>query len=206
MTATAETDGPRAPGRPRSAEADDAILEAAFEQLAETGFEGLSIEAVAARAGVGKATVYRRYSCKVELVAAACRAHADLGSEGPDTGSLRTDLRAVLGTLAHVLTATPVGRVMPTLVADKVRVPALDAEQRAIVREKRRRHRAVIDRAVARGELAHDADPELVIDACVGPVFYRFLVSGADLDDAYLDALVDAVVRAFAPASVPARA
>jgi AcrR family transcriptional regulator len=189
----------RAPGRPRSAEADDAILEAAIELFAETGFDGLTVEAVAARAGVGKATVYRRYSCKVELVAAACRASADLGSESPDTGSLRTDLRALLDTLVRVLTSSPVGRVMPMLLADKARIPELAAEQRTLVHEKRRRHRAVIERAVARGELRTDVDPELVIDALVGPVFYRFLVSGAPLDEAFVDAMVDAVAHAFAP-------
>jgi AcrR family transcriptional regulator len=198
VSATA-VDAARAPGRPRSTEADDAILEAAIELFAETGFEGLSVEAVAARAGVGKSTVYRRYSCKVELVAAACRAYADLGSEPPDTGSLRADLRALTATLVRVLTTTPVGRVIPTLVADQARIPELAAEQRALVQEKRRRHRTVVERAVGRGELRDDVDPELVIDAVVGPVFYRFLVSGALLDDPYLDALVDSVVRAYAP-------
>ncbi|HEX3454252.1 MAG TPA: TetR/AcrR family transcriptional regulator, partial [Gaiellaceae bacterium] len=171
---TAAEAGTRAPGRPRSTEADDAILEAAIELFAETGFEGLTVEAVAARAGVGKATVYRRYSCKVELVAAACRAYADLGGESPDTGTLRDDLRALLGTLVDMLTDSPVGRVMPTLVADKARIPELAAEQRALVREKRRHHRAVMERAVGRGELRPDVDPELVIAAVVGPVFYRF--------------------------------
>ena len=200
MTTTTEP-GARTPGRPRSAEADDAILEAAIELFAETGFEGLTVEAVAARAGVGKATVYRRYSCKAELVAAACRAYVILGSETPDTGDLRTDLRALLDSLVRVLTTTPVGRVMPTLVAEKARIPVLAAEHHALVVEKRRRHRSVIDGAVARGELQPDVDPELFIDACVGPVFYRFLVSGASIDDAYLDALVTSVVRAFAPAA-----
>lgn len=189
----------RAPGRPRSAEADDAILEAAIELFAETGYQGFTVEAVAARAGVGKATVYRRYSCKVELIAAACRAYSDLGREPPDTGTFRTDLRAVLDSLADVLTASSVGRVMPTLVADRARIPELDAEMRALVREKRRRHRAVVERAIARGELRPDVDPELVIDALLGPVFYRFLVSGAPLGAAYRDALVASVVQAFAP-------
>ncbi|MFI5046960.1 MAG: TetR/AcrR family transcriptional regulator [Acidimicrobiia bacterium] len=199
MIAAAGTALPRAPGRPRSVEADDAILEAAIELFAETGYEGLSVEAVAARAGVGKATVYRRYSCKVELVVAACRAYADLGREPPDTGSLESDLRSLLHTLVDLLTTTPVGRMMPMLVAERTRVPELAAEQRALVREKRRRHQAVVERAIARGELRSDIDPELVIDACVGPVFYRFLVSGAPIDDRFLDALVTSVVRAFAP-------
>lgn len=199
MIAPADVAAVRAPGRPRSVEADDAILEAAIEVFAETGYEGLSVEAVAARAGVGKATVYRRYSCKVELVAAACRAYADLGREAPDTGSLLGDLRELLDALVTVLTSTPVGRMMPMLVAGRARIPELAAAQRALVRDKRRQHRTVIDRAIARGELRPDVDPELVIDAVVGPVFYRFLVSGAPIDDAYLDSVATSVVRAFAP-------
>ena len=197
-TATAKA-GTRSPGRPRSAEADDAILEAAVELFARTGFDGLTVEAVAARAGVGKATVYRRYSCKVDLVAAACRAAADLGREPPDTGSVRGDLRALLTWLVGVLTAGPVGRMLPALVADKTRIAELAAEQHALLHEKRRRHRAVVERAIGHGELSADVDPEVVIDACVGPVFYRFLVSGDPLDDAFVEAIVDAVVRAFAP-------
>ena len=78
---------------------------------------------------------------------------------------------------------------MPTLVADRARIPELAAQQRALVHEKRRRHHTVIERAIDRGELRADVDAELVIDAVVGPVFYRFLVSGAPIDDDYLDAL-----------------
>jgi AcrR family transcriptional regulator len=189
----------RPPGRPRSAEADAAILDAAIELFADEGYEGFTVEAVATRAGVGKATVYRRYPGKLDLVVAACRARADLGRDAPDTGSTHGDLRAIVDGLIETLTSTPLGRAVPVLVAEAARVPELDAQHQAVVREKRNRIRVVVDRAIDRGDVRASVDPDLVIDACVGPVFYRFLVTRAPLDARFASAHVESVLRAFAP-------
>jgi AcrR family transcriptional regulator len=186
----------RRPGRPRSAEADEAILEAAVDLFAEGGLDGLTVEGVAARAGVGKATVYRRYPCKVDLVIAASRSFA-FNDDQPDTGTTRGDLRAMVGGLIERLTTTALGRAMPMMVADRARVPELAEAHRAIVAEKREHHRGVILRGIERGDLRPDVDPEAVIDAFVGPIFYRFLISDAPLDDAFADALADNVLHAF---------
>ena len=188
----------RPPGRPRSAEADEAILDAAIELFADAGLEGLTVEGVAARAGVGKATVYRRYPGKLELVVAAWKACADVEAPPPDTGSIRGDLRELVDALVTRLTCTVVGRAMPMLVAEAARVPELSAEHQVIVREKRARVRAVVERAVVRGDLRAGIDPDLVVDACVGPIFYRFLVTRDPLDERFADALVDSVLAAFA--------
>jgi hypothetical protein len=99
--------------------------------------------------------------------------------------------------LIAMLKDTPLGRVIPVIVADRVRVPELAQAHREIVEEKRARHRAVVSRGIARGDLRADVDVDAVVDAYVGPVFYRFLVSDAPLDDAYADSLVDTVLRAF---------
>jgi AcrR family transcriptional regulator len=187
----------RRPGRPRSAEADEAILDAAVELFAEVGLDGLTVEGVAARAGVGKATIYRRYPCKIDLVIAASRSFAFGGAVHPDLGSTRADLRALVDWLVNMLTTTALGRAMPRMVADRARVPELADAHREIVREKRACHREVVLRGVARGDLRADVDPEAVIDAYVGPIFYRFLISDDPLDDAFADALVDSVLRAF---------
>ena len=88
---------------------------------------------------------------------------------------------------------------MPMLVADRARMPELDVEQRKIVREKRARIAVVVERAIARGEMRAGVDPELVVDSCVAPIFYRFLVTHAPLDDAFATSLVDSVLRAFGP-------
>jgi AcrR family transcriptional regulator len=188
----------RPPGRPRSLEADEAILEAAVELFAEGGLDGLTVEGVAARANVGKATIYRRYPSKVDLVIAASRSFALDGDDlPPDTGSTRADLLALVNWLIAMLTATPLGRALPMMVADRARVPELAEAHRALVEEKRARHREVVGRAVARGDLRADVDLEAVIDAYVGPVFYRFLISDAPLDAAFAEGLVDAALRAF---------
>jgi AcrR family transcriptional regulator len=187
----------RRPGRPRSAEADEAILEAAVEVFAEVGLEGLTVEGVAARAGVGKATIYRRYPCKVDLVVAAARCFTQGRELPPDTGSTRGDLRALVDGIITMLTTTPLGRVLPILVAARTRVPELDRAYADIVAEKRARSRIIVGRAMDRGDLRPDADCELVIDSYVSPVFYRFLVTKAPLDDDFSSSVVDATLRAF---------
>ena len=187
----------RRPGRPRSAEADEAILEAAVELFAEVGLEGMTVEGVAARAGVGKATIYRRYPCKVDLVVAAARCFTQGPELPPDTGSTRGDLRALVDGLIALLTTTPLGRVLPILIAARTRVAELDRAYADIVAEKRARSTIVVRRAIERGDLRPDVDPELVIDCYVSPIFYRFLVTNAPLDDEYAASIVDATLRAF---------
>jgi AcrR family transcriptional regulator len=191
------TEVTRRPGRPRSAEADVAILEAAVELFAEVGLEGLTVEGVAARAGVGKATIYRRYPGKVELVVAAARCFTQGPTEAPDTGTTRGDLRELVDGLVTMLTTTPLGRALPILVAARTRIPELDLAYAEIVAEKRSRGEAVARRGIERGELRADVDAELVIDSYASPIFYRFLITGAPLDDAFTSALVDTTMRAF---------
>ena len=191
------TEVPRRPGRPRSAEADEAILEAAVDLFAEVGLEGLTVEGVAARAGVGKATIYRRYPGKVDLVVAAARRFTEGPVEAPDTGTTRGDLRELVDGLVRLLTNTPLGRVLPILIAARTRVPELDVAYAEIVAAKRARSGVVIRRAIERGDLRADADPELVADFYVSPIFYRFLITNAPLDDAFAAAIVDTTMRAF---------
>jgi AcrR family transcriptional regulator len=191
------TEVPRPPGRPRSAEADEAILEAAVELFAEVGLEGLTVEGVAARAGVGKATVYRRYPCKVDLVMAATVCFNEQQAPSVDTGSVRADIRAAVDGLIAVLTSTPAGRALPTMVADRVRTPELGEAFHQFVTCRRARSTAIVERAIERGEIRADAHPDEVVDFYVGPIFYRYLISDAPLDPAFAEAVVDATLRAF---------
>jgi AcrR family transcriptional regulator len=187
----------RGPGRPRSLEADEAILDATVGLIAEVGIEALTMEGVAARAGVGKNTLYRRFPSKLDLIVSAVRCYTRVGAAPPDTGSTRGDVRAVVDDLVGIVTDTPMGRMLPILVATRTRVPELDVAYREIVADKRARSAAVVRRGVERGDLRSDADVELVVDALVGPVFYRFLVTDAALDPPYRAAVVDSVMRAF---------
>lgn len=195
MTVAAST--ARRPGRPRSVECDEAILAAAIDILAEVGLGGLTIEGVAARAGVGKATIYRRYPGKVELVVAAIRCFAHVDEPAPDTGSTAGDLRAVVDGLVAMLNTTPLGRALPILVAARARAKELDVAYREIVTERRAHSVAVIERGVRRGELRADIDPEVLVDCFVGPIFYRFLITNEPLDETFAAALVASTLRAF---------
>jgi AcrR family transcriptional regulator len=184
-------------GRPRSAEADEAILDAAIELFAEAGFEGLTVEGVAARAGVGKATVYRRYPCKVDLVLAAAACLTQQQAPHVDTGNTSDNFRALGRSLVHLLTHTPIGRIVPAMVAESQRNEELGDAHRSFVAARRLGSMTIVRQGIARGDLRPDADPEVVVDFFAGPIFYRFLISGGPLDDALVDRLVDATMRAF---------
>jgi AcrR family transcriptional regulator len=187
----------RAPGRPRSLEADEAILEAAVDVFAEVGFDALTMEGVAARAGVGKNTLYRRYRNKLDLVVSAVRRFTDVGAVPPDTGTTRGDVAALVDDLVAIVIDTPMGRMLPVLVATRARVPELDAAYSEIVADKRARSEAVVRRGIERGDFRDDIDVEAAIDAFVSPVFYRLLVTNAPLDAAFRAGVVDAALRAF---------
>jgi AcrR family transcriptional regulator len=164
----------RAPGRPRSVEADAAIVQATLEVLREEGFRGLSVEAVRQRAGVGKATIYRRFPDKHALVRAAVGAvHANL--QAPDTGTLLGDIDEIWREAYSAAT------VAPLLLAESAGDPEMHAIFRSVLIEPRREvMRTILRRAVERGELRDDVDLEVVIDAFAGPVIYRLLIDGGD--------------------------
>ncbi len=187
----------RAPGRPRSSAADEAILEATVDLFAEVGLEALTMEGVAARAGVSKNTLYRRYPNKLDLVVSAVRCYTNVGAPPPDTGTTRGDVRALVDDLVAIVTATPMGRMLPILVAARTRVPELDVAYSEIVADKRARSAAVVRRGIERGDFRADVDLELVVDAFVSAVFYRVLVTNAPLDEAFRAAVVDTALRAF---------
>jgi AcrR family transcriptional regulator len=172
----------RRPGRPRSAAADASIVRATLELLLEGGYRGLTMEQVRARAGVGKATLYRRYGSKQELVAEAVR-HLNQPIATPESGSAREDIlalaRSVLEGAARVGGATFIPRVLAEAAGDPemhaIFYDNLVAPRRAIMAN-------VLRTAIARGELRADLDVEMAIDVLTGPWVYRLLISGGDVD------------------------
>ena len=171
----------RSPGRPRSAEADDAIVQATLELLAEVGYRSLTVEQVRLRSGVGKATIYRRYANKDELVRAAIvHLHHDL-PEPEDTGSLRGDLGQVLWAAAGAAVETGAAHVVPRLLGESAHDPEL---QRLfydnLVGPRRRLLQIALERGIKRGEVRPDVDLELVMDLLVGSLVYRGLIGGMD--------------------------
>ncbi len=185
------------PGRPRSVACDQAIVDAALEVFARDGFDRLTMEAVALEAGVGKATLYRRYPDKVSLVIGAMSCLAAAEGPEPDTGSLSGDVAAWSHQLVHLLTGTVAGRCVSQLVMALPQAPGLAAEHARFVAGRRVAVRHAVERAVARGEVAPNTDPELVADLLAGPIFYRQLISDAPLDDDYAVGVVEAVLAAL---------
>jgi AcrR family transcriptional regulator len=195
-TPVADVEACRKRGRPRSVEADEAILEAAIDAFVELGWNGLTIEGVAARAGVGKATIYRRYESRMDLLFAAARRLAQERNPVPDTGALRSDLLAMVESFVAMMGSTRHGQAIPEMVAATAKHPELTEPYREFLSDRRNAWRTAIARGIQRGELPAGVDGELMVDALVGPLFYRALVSHEPIDAAYMDRLVDRVLRA----------
>lgn len=152
-------------GRPRDPGCDEAILAATLSLFAEVGYAGVSVEGVAARAGVGKATVYRRYPDKAHMVVEAVRVGACTVDDLPDTGDVRADLTTMLTSLIEVLRG-PMGPLLLVFAAERIRSPALDKEfRRSVVGAKKTHIRHLIESAIARGDLAPDADVQVIAEA-----------------------------------------
>jgi AcrR family transcriptional regulator len=190
---------PRALGRPRDERADRAILRAAIELIAAQGVRELRMDDVAGRARVGKATIYRRYRSKEELVTAAVSA---LVSEitVPDTGSTRADLAALMRSAVEVYSDSVDAAVMPSLVDAMSRDAALARSVReGFLAGRREALRAVLERGVERSDLRADLDLELALDVLAGPLFYRLLITGGPIDRRLADGVVELILRGFAP-------
>jgi AcrR family transcriptional regulator len=172
----------RRPGG-RSARVRAAVLDATTEVLAEHGYERLSFEEVAQRAGVHKTTVYRRWASRPELVLDALHARSDLIIELPDSGRIEADLTVFLQSVADNLDS-PLGRAL--LIAT-IRSSDEGAEAASVRhsfwRERFDRARVRLDRARRGGEIARDADVPLLVESLVSPIFFRALVSGEPVDD-----------------------
>ena len=186
----------RGPGRPRDARADAAILEAAVSVLAEHGAAGFTVDAVAARAGCGKATIYRRWPSRSSLLLDTAH-QMGLEPSSIDTGSLRGDLVALLTELARKMRDTEAGRIMPSVVAEAAVRPDMRAVLAAFLDDRRARPREIVQRAIERGELPVDVDVELMLDLLGGTVLFRELIAGHHTDEAYVERLVDAVLPGF---------
>jgi len=189
----------RAPGRPRSADVDQKIVAAVLDLLAEgTAVAAISIEAVAARAGVGKATIYRRWTCKNDLLLDAVRALKT--PQPPLAGrSLREDLIDLLNVVS--VSADPrADRVFPCLVPEVIANPDLHDLYQEIVEPRRERVRSVLRRGIERGELRTDIDVELITLLLSAPVMVqRMLTWNPKIPDGTLaERIVDTILAGIA--------
>ncbi len=192
-------------GRPRSEAADRAILDAATDLLAERGLAGMSMEEVAARAGVGKATVYRRWRSRGALALDAFMTEFQALQPLPDTGSLRGDLLAALRAWVRAVTRTPAGRILAGLVAAAQDDPELAAAWRARVLEPMRaQHQIMLRRAIARGEIPASTDMDVALDLLYGAAYHRLLQGHRPLSDTFTRGVVEVIVAGLGGPAVAA--
>ncbi|MBP3086546.1 TetR/AcrR family transcriptional regulator [Mycolicibacterium fortuitum] len=176
-----------------------AIETAFFEELAAVGYGRLSVDAVAKRAGVGKAAIYRRWKSKQDLAVDLVTKVAVAAIDVPDTGTLRGDIRAYLQNGREALTHRLARTIIPDLLAEAARDPDYSATIAGQIREPRRLKAAqLFERARQRGEIADDADIDVALDTIGGALYWRQSVMQIDADDDYLDRLTDAILTLVA--------
>lgn len=203
MDPSAPRVGERRPGG-RSARTRTAVLAATADVLAEVGYDALGVDAVAARAGVHKTTVYRRWPTKAELVAEAVRERSLRHVPIPDTGTLAGDLRALARAVAATIGSEVGGHLTRALVAAATTSPEVAARTGPFWAERLGWAATVVERAIDRGELPAGSDPNLVVEALIGPLYVRLLLTGEPVDAAVADR-VAALVTAGAATAGPRR-
>jgi AcrR family transcriptional regulator len=184
----------------RSEDARRAVIEAADDLLAERGFAGVTVEGIAAAAGVAKQTIYRWWSSKTDILLDTFL--EDAARLAPrDHGGLAADLRAHLRRLAAFLSRDDAGTVFRALIGHAQHDPAFAAVLRErYLDEQRRRDRLPLDRALERGELPPGFDVPAGVDLLVGPIYHRILITGDPVDDAFVDSVVEAFLTGAAAA------
>jgi AcrR family transcriptional regulator len=180
-------------GRPRTADADRAILAACLDRLERVGYGLLTIDDVAAAAGVAKATVYRRWPSKVALVQAAAAPFYRQSLEMPNTGSLRGDLLIMLETTRTLFTGRS-GRILKILIQVSAEHTELSEMLQADIYRRRKLYHQVLSRSIARNETRPDLDHELVTELLIGPFWSRSLVAPAPMPPELVVQIVDTVL------------
>jgi AcrR family transcriptional regulator len=199
VTTTGLRSAPSAPGRgrPRHPDTDRAILGATFRLLVAGGYGNLTIEAVAAAAGVAKTTIYRRYPTKRDLVVAALQVEVPFPGPPGDT-DIRSALKAVVEQLIHGMIDSGAVRILGSLLVEDPREPGLLDVFRARLLEPRRA--LVLDllaRGVERGEVRPDVDPLIVTEMMAGAIFAHHVILGQTTDPAWVDGLIDHIWAAI---------
>jgi AcrR family transcriptional regulator len=187
--------GSSAPGRPRSDQVHQAILQAAMEVLEQEGYRATTIEAIAARAGAGKKTIYRWWSSKAAIILEALITGAEANAPFLDTGSLKGDLLSYFERSLPGLRDES-GKLLRGLAAEAQLDPEFAREfQRVFIVPRREGLVALLKRAVQRGELAVGTNLDALADMIYGAKWYRFLLYPAPLDDAFAREIVELVSR-----------
>lgn len=189
----------RAPGRPRSEQARLSILRSTLKLLAKRGFPELTIEAVAANAGVGKATVYRWWPDKAALIADAFASNTTGKLHFPDTGSLHSDMSRQMQQLVKIF-RSPRGRIVSAMLGAGQSDRSLIAAFRdRFLMPRRQEAYATLRRAIKRGQLRKNIDMDLLLDSLYGPIYMRFLIQHDSLTPEFVEGLCSLALGGATP-------
>lgn len=191
------------PGRPRSDAVREAILKATNDLLEEVGFANLTIEGIAARAGVGKSTIYRWWKSKGTLAIEAFLEDVAPRIAFPHTSKAMADLRSQMHSVARVYRGKT-GKVVREMIAlGQSDPPTRDLFIEGYLKPRRNAAKEVLQRAIDQGELKKRIDLEIIVDMLYGPIFHRMLAGHAPIDDAFVDSLVTSLLEGIDIGEVP---
>ncbi len=171
------------------------MLSAAAELLSEVSYDEFSIEEVAARAGVHKTTVYRRWPSKAALTADAASMHSIVAVPIPDTGTFVDDLRTFLYDIVSSIGADPGAKRARSVTAASAASSELATTMQAYWAERLAMASVIVERGIDRGEIAASTDPKLLIETVTGPLWFRLLATGEPVTTEYADSVVDLVTN-----------
>jgi len=195
--ATAVTVVARGPGRPRSEKARKAVIRSTLALLKRTGFHELSVEAVAAHAGVGKATVYRWWANKGELVIDAFVSAVEKELRFPSAGPVLQSIHVQMRRWA-VIFRSPLGQIVAAVIgAGQSEPEILEAFRSHWVEPRRVEARRLLGQAITIGEIRADLDPDTVLDLLYGPLYIRLLLKHAPLNEEFVDTVFEIVSPLF---------
>jgi AcrR family transcriptional regulator len=195
MTQQTKKQDPFMPGRPRSNQAHQAVLQATIEILEQEGYRAMTIEAIAARAGVGKKTIYRWWPSKAAVALEALTTYTQQHVPFSDTGSLEGDLLTYFA-LSFAGLQGKSGTVLNGLAAEAQLDPEFAHEfQQTFIVPRKQELIALLQRGVQRGELTPDTNLDVLADLIYGAKWYRFLLYPAPLDDAFAREIVSLILR-----------
>jgi AcrR family transcriptional regulator len=197
MNEQKSTDGQNAiQTRRRSDKSHKAILQAALDLLEEYGYRAMTIEAIAARAGVGKQTIYRWLPSKAAVVLEAFTANAATQIPQPDTCSLRSDLQEFFAASLQAGRERATGPILRSLMAESLLDPEFAVQfQRIFIQARRDSLAELLKRGLQRGELAPDTDISFLLDLVYGAIWYRVLIQHAVLDEKFMQQMLDMIMR-----------
>ncbi len=183
-------------GRPRDRALDDRILEQVIALLGSHGYAGLTLDELAARSGVAKTTILRRWPSKAAVAAAGVERLALQSVDVPDSGALKVDLLALLHGAVEAFVRGR-GQFVAQLIREAGHHPEITDLLYTVIHTRRQAYRRVLALAIARGELAPSVDQDLLIDLLIGPIWTRMLITRDPITREYVDSIVEAVLVAF---------